>query len=257
MEHYELAMKPGGQYEGLLRCKDEGLIDHIVVSTHQPGHEVRQILSRDEFEGVLLGVNVLNFAYRWDGLVAAAERGVGVVAMNPLAGGIIPQFASELGFLAAEGETPVHAALRFNIACPKITVSLVGFTTREQVDQACAVADTAEPMSDTELDRLRVFLGENMNEVCTGCGYCKGCPQEIPIPSYMQYYNSKVMFGRSDEEMRKGLAGEHTWGILVGRQAEAEACVECGICEEKCTQHLPIISRLREIAGWEAALRQG
>ncbi|WP_211724917.1 hypothetical protein, partial [Klebsiella pneumoniae] len=32
MEHYELAMRRGGQDEGLLKCKEEGLIDHIVFA---------------------------------------------------------------------------------------------------------------------------------------------------------------------------------------------------------------------------------
>ncbi len=64
MEHYELAMRPGGQYEGLLKCKEEGLIDHIVFSSHQPGDEVIDILSENKFEGVTMGINILNFPYR-------------------------------------------------------------------------------------------------------------------------------------------------------------------------------------------------
>ena len=61
MGEYELAMKKGGQYEGLLKCKEAGMIDHIAISTHLPGAQVEQILAKDEFKGVLLGVNILNF----------------------------------------------------------------------------------------------------------------------------------------------------------------------------------------------------
>jgi predicted aldo/keto reductase-like oxidoreductase len=28
-------------------------------------------------------------------------------------------------------------------------------------------------------------------------------------------------------------------------------CIKCGKCEEECTQHLPIIDRLKQIAEWE------
>jgi hypothetical protein len=107
-------------------------------------------------------------------------------------------------------------------------------------------------MGEAELARIREHLGENLNEICTGCGYCDQCPQNIPVPSYMQYYNGKVMFGHSDEKMIQALGFQHDWGLLADRKADADACVECGVCEETCTQHLPIIDRLKEIAEFEA-----
>jgi len=253
MAHYELAMKPGGLYEGLLECRDEGLIEHIVFSSHQTGSEIKTILDSGKFDGVLLGVNILNFPYRWDGVAAAAESGLGVVAMNPLGGGAIPQHEKELPFLASEGETPTEAALRFIISCPQITIALVGFTDPEHVDVACRIADEAEPFSDEQLEQIRTHLGEQMNAVCTGCGYCAGCPNNIPVASYMQFYNNKVMFGKTDEEMKKDISSQHDWFLLAARQAEAGDCTECGQCEEACTQHLDIIARLKEIAEWERA----
>jgi predicted aldo/keto reductase-like oxidoreductase len=251
LEHFELALRPGGQYEGLLQCREEGLIDHIVCSTHMPGPEIAKVVESGKFEGVLMGINILNFPYRWDGMIAAQSLGRAVVAMNPLGGGIIPQNDKDLGFLCSGDESPTEAALRFNIACPQITISLVGFTTKEHIDMACRIADEAAPMTDEELDAIQKNLGENMDEVCTGCGYCRDCPQNIPVPSYMQYYNGKALLGKSDDEMVKDLNFDHNWGLLVGRAADAAECVECGQCEEACTQHLPIIKRLAEIADWE------
>ena len=81
-DQYQLAMKLGGQYDGLMKCKEQGKIRHIVVSTHLRGPEVEDLVSRNEFEGVLLGVNILNFLYRWDGVQAAHKAGLGVVAMG-------------------------------------------------------------------------------------------------------------------------------------------------------------------------------
>jgi len=256
MDHYRLAMKPGGQYEGLLRCREQGLIDHIVISTHLPGEDIRLIVEEGNMEGVLLGMNILNFPYRWAGAKAAWEKGWGVVAMNPLGGGIIPQHEDKLAFLAAGGETPTEAALRFALACPQITVTLVGFTTREHVDAACRAADRVSPFADADLDRIRKRLSAAMDSVCTGCGYCAGCPQNIPVAAYMQFYNRKQMFAEGDEEMRKALAFDHDWGLVADRKAEAAECVECGRCEEACTQHLNIVERLKEIAEWERAIRE-
>ena len=249
---YELAMKKGGQYEGLVKCREEGLIGNIVISTHLPGLKIAEIIRKNEFEGVLLGVNILNFLYRWEAVRAAYEAGLGVVAMNPLSGGLIPQYERQLAFLADGDETPTEAALRFCINCPQITVTLVGFTTKEHIDTACKIADAAKTFTDEDIDRLRGHLSEKMNSLCTGCGNClKCCPQNIPVPNYMQVYNEKPLFGRSEKEMLQKVKGNHRWGLLVDRAADAGDCTECSACEQACTQHLNIIERLKEIDAWE------
>jgi predicted aldo/keto reductase-like oxidoreductase len=254
MAQYERAMKKGGQYEGLMKCKEEGLIGNIVISTHLPGPQVREILRKNEFEGVLLGVNVLNFPYRWEGIQAAYDAQFGVVAMNPLSGGLIPQHEREFAFLADGNETPTQAALRFCINCPQITVTLVGFTTKEHIDMACSVADAAKPFTNEDIARIRAHVSESMDAVCTGCGYCvKCCPQNIPIANYMQAYNEKPLFNRSDKEMLKKME-LYRWSLLADRVANAGDCIECAACEEICTQHLNIIERLKEIDTWERVL---
>lgn len=252
MEHYELAMKPGGMYDGLVQLKEEGLIDHIVLSSHQIGDEVKEILEDGKIDGVLLGVNILNFPYRWAGVQAAYDMGYGIVAMNPLSGGAIPSHEEELSFLSDGDETPTEAALRFVISAPQITVALNGFTTREHIDIACRIADEAMPFTDEQIKAIEDKIGDAMNEACTGCGYCNVCPQGIAVPSFMQFYNEKHVFHKTDEQMANSLEGVYNWGVLTGKKGQAETCIECGLCEEECTQHLPIIARLQEFAEWGA-----
>ncbi len=256
MNQYELAMKPGGQYEGLLKCREQGKIKHIAVSTHLRGPQVKQIIEKNEFEGVLLGVNVLNFLYRWQGVEAAHDLGLGVVAMNPLAGGIVPKNETSLGFLANEGETPTEAALRFCISCPQITITLNGFTTKQHIDTACKVADNAKPFGDEDIERIRKHVTNNMDKLCTGCGYCMGrCPEEIPVASFMQFYNDKLLLGKTDAEMVKNFPTDQEWGIIADRKADAGDCTRCGRCEMACTQHLDIVRRLENIAEWEKKIK--
>ena len=248
MEHFEMAMRPGALYDGLLRCKEEGLIKHIVFSSHQKGNEVEKVIESGKFEGVLMGINILNFPYRWPGVLAARKRNMGVVAMNPLAGGLIPQNENRLLFLASPGEAPTEAALRFLIGNENITIALNGFTTREQVDTACRVADNAKPMTDDELEKIAARLSENSLEICTTCGYCDICPKGIPIPKYMQIYNDKVLFNIPEKDFADRLEFHYGWGLLVEDLPEAKECIACGKCETACTQHLPIIKRLKEFA---------
>jgi hypothetical protein len=256
LDHYKLAMKNRGQYEGLLKCKEQGLIRNISVSTHLPGDEVRKLIEDKKFEGVTLGVNILNFMYRWEGVQAACEAGMAVVAMNPLSGGVIPKHEDKFGFLAGPGESPTEAALRFCINCPQITIGLNGFTTKEHIDMACKVADDRKPFTQADIERVKANISENMNALCTGCGYCmaKLCSENIPIAGYMQVYNEKLMEDKDDKQMVEAMNHHHIWGFLVGRSAGAINCIECGECEQACTQHLDIVKRLGELAGWEKQL---
>lgn len=257
MEHYEHAMKPGMQYEALLEMQQQGLVKHIVCSSHQPGNEIRQIVEDGKVEGVLMGVNILNSAYRWEGVDACIENNLGTVAMNPLGGGSIPTHEEQFQFLCREGETAVEAALRFTISSP-ITVTLNGFTTKEHVTTACKVADNAQPFGTNELAEIRKNLGENMNSSCTACGYClKDCPMDINIAAYMQIYNEHIMFGKTEEELTNNMEFQNTFGSLASRTARAEDCIQCGICENICTQHLNIIERLAVTAKWEAGIKRG
>jgi predicted aldo/keto reductase-like oxidoreductase len=255
MAHFDDAMKPGGIYEELLRCQADGLIRHIVFSSHQTGSDIRKVIASGKFEGALMGINILNFPYREEGIAAAKEYGLGVVAMNPLAGGLIPQHQDKLGFIAIDGLSPVENALRFLIHHPDINVTLPGITTREHIDTAGRIA-AMPPMAPAEIERIRAGLGKEMNKVCTGCGYCLNCPQHIPIASYMQYFNAYSLFGLSQEEMIKQIPFQHDWGLLADRKADAVCCTGCNKCEEACTQHLNIIERLKTIAGWEKQSKQ-
>lgn len=257
MAQYELAMKKGGQYEGLLKCKEKGLIDHIVISTHLRGPEVKKIVDDGHFDGILIGMNILNFPYRWEGVKAAYNSGMGVVAMNPLSGGVIPRHEDRLSYLGNENETPTEAALRFCLSCPQITITLNGFTTKEHIDTACKVADSCKPFSNDDISAIKAHISENMNSLCTGCGYCMStCPKHVPIASYMQIYNEKLMEEKSEEEMIKQMDFHHDWGLVANSDISAAECVICKKCEQSCTQQLDITGRLKEIAIWETKLKE-
>lgn len=251
MDHYEMAIKPGGQYDGLLKCKEAGLIDHIVFSSHQPGEQVERVIEEGKFEGVTMGLNILNFGYRKTSAKKASAAGIGIVAMNPLSGGTIPSHEKELSFLAEEGETATDAAIKFNLSCADISVSLIGFSNTNEIDKACALADGIECFNEDAYERIQVKLGNSMKAICTSCGYCDKCPKGINIPGYMLFYNEKEMFHKTDQEMIDNVYGLEYWNYTQNSKVKSEECISCGICEGECTQHLPIINRLNEISKWE------
>lgn len=239
---YRRVMAPGGPYEGAMKLKEEGLIGHICISTHANGPEIREIVGQGGYDGILLGYNVSNFAFRQEGLKAAYEKGMGVVTMNPLGGGLIPQNPQFFSYLSdGTTDTPVQAALRFNMSHKEIAVTLSGMGTKAEVDENTAAAQNLTELTEEKLEELKQHLNASMDKLCTGCGYCDSCPAGIPIPKMMDAYNAKIITGR-DEAVTNRL--NHHWGI---KKKTAGKCTRCGQCERLCTQHLPIIERLAEI----------
>ena len=222
-------------------ARDEGLIRNIVFSSHMPGDELETVIGTGLFKGMLIGYNALNYRFRQSGIAAAYDKGMGVVVMNPLGGGLIPQNADRFTYLVGDsGLTVPQAALRFVASHREITVALPGFTTKAHVDDAlAAVAGLVEkPAADIYAEYEG--KGESINDMCTGCGYCDYCPVGVPIPKYMDAYNM-VLLGDSF----KNRLALH-WDMEA---AGAGHCVRCGECERLCTQHLPIMERLAHIAG--------
>lgn len=246
LEQYKKVMAPGGPYEGALKAKEEGLIDHLVFSTHCKGEDIRTIIEDKAFEGVLLGYNVMNHPFRQEGVKAALEHNIGVVTMNPLGGGLIPQHQEYFDFIRQyQDETVNQAALRFNAAQDGITVALAGMGTIEEVEEN--INTLKYPLAFTEEKRkeIKEKIVKDMDSLCTTCEYCTRCPKKIKIPHYLEAYN--LMLLKDVEEMQKHIAWLKQEGRIKEEHATPADCIECGKCEELCTQKLPIIKRLKEI----------
>jgi predicted aldo/keto reductase-like oxidoreductase len=242
--HQWLERKKGGAVAAALKAKDEGLIRHLAVSSHLSGKDLRDLLAEGIFEGVTLGYCVLNFPYRQQAVDAAGRRRLGVMTMNPLGGGLIPRHAKRFDFIrASSDESVVAAAIRFNISQPAVTSALVGFKTTQHVDEAVAAVENLpkKPYPPAHLKAMRQKIVAAFNDFCTGCGYCLPCPAGVDTPRMMDTYNFRLL-GADDQQLTNRLKWH--WDL---KPADALACTLCGACEERCTQHLPIRKRMREL----------
>jgi len=233
----------GGAIAAVMKAKEEGLVGHVVVSSHLPGEEIARVLDSGLFEGLTMGYNALNFTYRAAALEAAGRHGVGVVTMNPLGGGVIPRNAGRLAFLKGPKDRDVvQAALRFNISQPAITAALVGFASKGEIDQAVEAAEGFEPYAAEHIEKLKAQAGASFDDLCTGCGYCLPCAAGVEIPRLMDAFNQKILEG-NDKAITERLKWH--WDLTADK---AGACTMCGECEAACTQHLPIRERLKAVA---------
>jgi predicted aldo/keto reductase-like oxidoreductase len=191
---------------------------------------------------VLFGYSAYNFPAREKAFQAIASRNLGCVVMNPLGGGLIPQNPEVFDFLRQRpGQDIVEAALHFLFAHERITTALVGFATIEEVRQALRAAQGFRGLPAGEVQRIKGSLSNAFQELCTGCQYCDHCPEGIPVPKLMDSFNHWKLRGQPAAVERL----KWHWSL---KPSEAARCTACGRCEEACTQHLPIIERLRQLS---------
>ena len=220
------------------------MIRNIVFSSHMQGNDIEKVVETGKFRGMLIGYNALNYRFRQSGIESAYQNGMGVVVMNPLGGGLIPQNPKAFRYLTEGTDLTVpQAALRFVASHKEITVTLAGCTTKDHIDDAVKAVEHLEEKPAKEIVKKYQESGAALNNLCTGCGYCvKGCPRGIAIPKYMDAYNQYILTNNKKQ------IGDRLDGHWDLETKGALACIGCGRCERACTQHLPIIERLEEIA---------
>ncbi len=235
-----------GAVEAAFKAKEEGLVNHVAISGHMNGDDFSQVLARYPFEGVTLGYSAINFPYRRAAVDFAGDKQMGVVTMNPLAGGLIPQNAERFDFLRrGESISVVEAALRFNVSHPAISAALVGFSNKAHVDEAVsAVTDFAPYGHDAQVD-LEQHILDSFDALCTGCRYCLPCPVGLNVPGLMDAWNMNTL--ATGDDIEKTIL-QRLWYHWDLKPDAATECIQCGACEERCTQHLPILERLGELA---------
>ena len=230
-------------YRYFEEAKSEGLIRQIVFSSHMEGNAIEKVIESNKFKGMLIGYNSLNYRFRQNGIESAYKNGMGVVAMNPQNGGLIPEHPEMFSYLTEGTDLNVaQAALRFVASHKEITVALNGFVTKEHVDDAVKAVENLEEKPAKEIISKYSDKEIALNNLCTGCGYCDLCPVDIKIPEYMDAYNMKILTGKMQESANRL---KWHWGMT---KDDAGTCISCKKCEAACTQHLPIIERLDEIA---------
>ncbi|MDR0424673.1 MAG: aldo/keto reductase [Clostridiales Family XIII bacterium] len=239
--------------EGLLKS---GRIRHIGFSSHGNLMDFKRIVDDYPWEFCQIQFNYIdeNFQAGRAGLEYASQRGLGVIAMEPLRGGMLtgrmPAAARRLIDGFAVRRTPAEWALRWVWGHEGISLLLSGMNAMEQVAENTRIASEAEAHSLTAeelelISRLRDAFREATKVGCTGCAYCMPCPQGVNIPQCFAQYNNRAMFGGIQPYIEYAMYLDGFGGRPPSR---ASACVKCGACEAKCPQKLPIMECLEETA---------
>ena len=184
------------------------------------------------------------------GVEYAAARGMAVVVMEPLRGGIItrtpPEKVARIWEKAPQNRSLAERGLLWVWNQPEISVVLSGMSTMEQLIENLAVADRslAGSLTDRELrvyDEVREAYRSFSPIPCTKCRYCLPCPNGVDIPGIFEVFNevsiyNEPMLGRLRYHSSHGIRPENC----------ADQCVECRECVEKCPQQIDIPDWLKK-----------
>lgn len=242
---------PGGALEAAHRALDQGIIRHLCFSSHDTPENIRKLIDTGEFSGMLVQYNLLDRTNE-EVIAYAHSKGIGVEIMGPVGGGRLGVPSPEIGRMIPGGakSTP-EIALRFVLANPNVSVALSGMNEMRQIEENVATASREEPLSPEELDRIREALDQmqRLAELyCTGCGYCMPCPNGVDIPENFRLMNYHRVYGLTEYARREyARLGQRKDPQGEPRPAWAAACLECGECESKCPQNIPIIEQLKEV----------
>jgi predicted aldo/keto reductase-like oxidoreductase len=233
--------KKGGVLAALRRAQEEGLIRHLCFSAHLAGHEIREVLEAEAFAGFTIGYSAINFAYREEALRLAANKKLGVAIMNPLGGGIIPANPERFAFIKTKAEqTVVEAALHFIFSQEPVSVVLVGFRDVQDVESAVAAVNNFVPYTTAQVQTLKEKIHRDFDTLCTGCGYCRDCPEKLAVWKFMEAFNHTLLEGSDSVYARL----RWHWAVPI---TELDRCTRCRRCEKACTQHLPILERMAQL----------
>ena len=246
-------IKPMKLMKEAQKAIDEGLIKHMSFSFHGDPKDMRYIIEQGEiFSSVLLQYNLLDRSNE-DAIAYLADAGIGVVAMGPVAGGRLAAPSSLADkLLGDKNPETAELAVRFVLGNPNVSCALSGMGSMEMLEQNLKAGNMEVPMTKEDFEKAKQLMGDlkKFSDLyCTGCDYCKPCPQNINIPHIFNAFTHHNVYGMTElgKNMYKQVTEAHKdWhGNLISEPVSK--CAECGECEKKCPQKIKIIEKLKEV----------
>ena len=243
-------MRELGALEWAERLRADGRIRHFGFSFHDTFEAFAEILEGYDWSFCQIQYNFTNEDVQagTKGLKLAAEKGLGMIIMEPLFGGALanPPPPVRAVWQSASRSHPVDLALRWLWNKPEVSLVLSGMSTLEQVRENLEIAARAEVggLTAEESDLIGRVQQEyrGLSPIpCTKCGYCMPCPNGVDIPVNLELYNHATVFQGSPVVLCRNLY------YSLPEAQRASACADCGQCEERCPQQIPIRSSLDRV----------
>ncbi|MBF4468374.1 MAG: aldo/keto reductase [Methanobrevibacter arboriphilus] len=231
--------------------KKKGRLINFGFSFHGNLHEFKKIIDDYNWEVCMIQYNYIDEYYQagTEGLDYAASKNIGVIAMEPLRGGMLveklPKKAKKIIENFNVKRSPGEWGLRWVWDNPAIKVVLSGMNDYKIIEENINAASESSPNSlslkeKQMLEKVREEFKSKIKVECTNCAYCMPCPQGVDIPTCFSSYNDKSMFG--------GFKPQVMYVNATEDKSAAYKCTQCGVCEKKCPQEIAIIEELKNVS---------
>lgn len=267
----------GGMVEFLQRKKAEGRLGALYCTTHGSADYVAKLVESGVFDAIMLAWNPLGFhqqSHAWDRaklgrhhedlpefkeriFPLAQERGVSLLVMRPLAGGMLlknqafPPHAW-VNRDGGAGDNPVHAAdvLRLILEMPAVCSVLPGMASVEEVQENTAVGRCSQALPDAVKQRIARLVADTRQHSCNRCGACEPtCSQQLPIPALFRDASIWLL----GSETNQANSGENYFDL---HPAETLACATCTRKTCLCPHGIDIPKELAAVHAPMWALRR-
>ena len=222
-EAYHRVTSGGGALEGLLKAREEGLIEHVGISSHNLD-VLERVIDDGLFETIMLCYSFLEPKAEKTVIPRALAGDIGVIVMKAFSGGAIGNARLAIKYALALGGTVV----------------IPGVENRELFDENWEIFLGNLTLDRKERRQIEAIRSEFDKQFCRRCDYCQPCPEGISI---------QHLLGIRFIVKRMGPEVLHSEWIKSGVDA-ARNCTGCGVCMERCPYELPIPDLIRENIAW-------
>ncbi len=250
IEDYENIMN-GPFMEYVRKLKDEGTIEHIGLSTHNPDvgmlaaqnpeiellmfsinpaydmfgamEDIEEYRKEDAYDESLFGLN----PQRAEIYELCEKNGTAITVMKAFAGGnLLSDETSPFGVAL----TPIQC-IHYCLEQKGVSSVFAGVKTVQELEESlkyCSATDAEKDYAET----LKNAPKHSFEGQCTYCGHCQPCTSQIDIAMVNKLYD----LAKNKDEVPASIQ-EHYNNLKFN----ATDCIACGDCEPRCPFNVHIV----------------
>ncbi len=253
--------------EKMQQAKRAGKIKGIAFSFHDSLPVFKEIIDFYDWDACQIQYNYMDTGIQatQEGLKYAHEKGIAVIIMEPIKGGMLanpPREAIQIMEKSPIKRTPVDWALQFIWNQPEVSLLLSGMGNMQMVEENCASAANSgiNSLSEEEneiLAQITQIYREKIKVPCTACRYCMPCPYGVNIPENFAIINA-ISLNNSGASMDRitRIMQRNRYRRMPKKKAQLEKkpnmgraslCADCGACIPKCPQQINIPEEMTKV----------